>query len=208
MKNENLYKSLFIPWMILTLVIVGLMLFFSSNDIVIFSMSQLISNIIQAVAVVTLVLVTGFYAMQTQKQAKFSKSLFDEQKLKRDLEFNERRLKFFYNPFFEHLDEAFDVFEEKKIREIRDILEMPRREIFWPHYFMLQKETRKMVSKFFLDLIIKAVDEGKDQPEENAKSKLRKSWGKMRKILDEERDKIEDYISDNYPFPEKENKKR
>ena len=208
MKDENLYKSLFIPWMILTLVIVGLMLFFSSKDIVIFSMSRLISNIIQAAAVVTLVFVTWFYAKQTQKQAKFSKSLLDEQKLKRGLEFNERRLQFFYNPFFEHLDEAFEIFEEKKIEEIREILEKPRREIFWPHYFMLQKETRLMVSKFFLELIKDAMDEGNNQLEENAKSKLRKSFGKMRKKLDEERETIENYISDNYPFPEKEIEER
>ena len=164
-------------------------------------------NIIQTDAIIALIFITLFYAGQTKKQAEFSKSLLDEQKLKRDLEFNERRLKFFYNPFFEHLDEAFDVFEEKTIRKIRDILEMPRREIFWPHYFMLQKETREMVSKFLKELIKKAADEGKDQPEKNARSKLRKSFGKMRKKLDEERDKIEDYISDNYPFPEEEKRK-
>jgi len=103
MKNENLYKPLSIRWMILTFVIVGLMLFFSPKDMRIFSMSQLISNIIQSVTVVTLVFVTWFYAKQTQKQARFSKGLLDEQKLKRGLEFNERRLQFFYNPFFEHL---------------------------------------------------------------------------------------------------------
>lgn len=200
MKNENLCKSLFIPWMILTLVIVGLILCFSSKDF-----GQLISNIIQAVAVGTLVLVTGFYAMQTQKQAKFSKSLLDEQKLKRGLEFNERRLQIFYNPFYEHLDEVFEIFEKKSIREIRDILEKPRRKIFWPNSFMLQKETKKMVSNFFKELIPKAADEGKDPPEKNAKSKLRKSFVEMKKKLEEERDKIEDYISDNYPFPEKEN---
>jgi hypothetical protein len=162
-----------------------------------------IGEMIQAEAIITLVFVTWFYAKQTQKQTKFSKSLLDEQKLKRGLEFNERRLQFFYNPFLEHLDEVFEIFEEKRIREIRDVLEKPRRKIFWPHYFMLQKETREMVSKFFLELMIKAVDEGKDQSEENAKSKLMKSWGEMRKKLDEEREKIEDYISDNYPFPEK-----
>lgn len=200
MKNENLCKSLFIPWMILTLVIVGLILCFSSKNF-----GQLISNIIQAVAVGTLVLVTGFYAMQTQKQAKFSKSLFDEQKLKRDLEFNERRLQSFYNPFIEHLHEAFDVFEKIKIREIRDILERPKKEICWPHYFMLQNETREMVSNFFKELMQKAVDEGTDLAKKNDKSKLRKSFNKMRKKLEEERDKIENYISDNYPFPEKEN---
>lgn len=203
MKNENLYKSLFIPWVILTLVIVGLMLCFSSKDF-----GQLISNIIQAVALGTLVLVTGFYAGQTKKQAEFSKSLLDEQKLKRDLEFNERRLKFFYDPFYEHLDEVFEIFEKKSIREIRDLLEKPRRKIFWPHSFMLQKETREMVSNFFKELMPKAADEGKDPAKKNGRSELRKSFYKMRKKLEEERDKIEDYISDNYPFPEKEIEER
>jgi hypothetical protein len=196
MKNENLYKSLLILWTILMIGIVGSMLFLSSK-------SQLLSNIIQAAAVVTLVLVTWFYAKQTQEQAKFPKSLLDEQKLKRGLEFNERRLQFFYNPFFEHLHEAVEIFEEKRIEEIREILEKPRREIFWPHYFMLQKETRKMVSEFFFELIVDAVDEGNNQLEENAKSKLRKDFDEIRKKLNEEREKIEAYISDNYPFPEK-----
>ena len=167
-----------------------------------------VDEMIQTEAIVALVFVTIFYAKQTKKQAKLTKDLLDEQKLKRGLEFNERRLQSFYNPFFEHLDEAFNVFEEKRIEEIRDILERPRREIFWPHYFMLQKETRKMVSKFFLKLIKEAVDEHNDQLQENAKSKLRESFNKTRKKLDEERETIENYISDNYPFPEKEIEER
>lgn len=152
---------------------------------------------IQAEALITLVFVTIFYAKQT-------KGLVKEQKLERDLRFNERRLQSFYNPFIEHLYEVFDVFEKIKIREIRDILETPRKEICWPHYFMLQNETREMVSNFFKELIEKAMDEGTDLAKEDAGSELRKSFNKMRKKLEEEREKIENYISDNYPFPEKE----
>lgn len=94
MKNENLYKSLFIPWVILTLVIVGLMLCFSSKDF-----GQLISNIIQAVAVGTLVLVTIFYARQTQKLVEQEEKSLKEEIKKKNADFEEKKLKEFYNPF-------------------------------------------------------------------------------------------------------------
>ncbi len=130
------------------LIIIGISWIIVSIPVLILLYPQ-IDEMVQTEVFISLVFITWFYAKQTQKQTKFSKSLLDEQKLRRVLEFNERRLQSFYNPFFEHLDEVFNVFDEKRIEEIRESLETVKREIFWPHYFMLQKETREIVGKIF-----------------------------------------------------------
>jgi hypothetical protein len=98
------------------LIIIGLSWIIVSISILILLCPQ-VNEMIQAEAIITLVFVTWFYAKQTQKQAKFAKNLLDEQKLKKDLEFNERRLHNFYNPFFESLMEAIMFFGEKKYKK-------------------------------------------------------------------------------------------
>ncbi len=64
------------------------------------------SNIIQAIAIITLIFVTWFYTKQTQglveQQRAFleqQKLSLDEEKKKRNADFEEKKLKEFYNPF-------------------------------------------------------------------------------------------------------------
>jgi hypothetical protein len=72
---------------------------------------------------------------------------------------------------------------------------------------MLQKETKDLINIFFFNLGIIAVNEANNKLEEDDKSKLRLAFEEVKDRLIEEREVIEDYISDNYPFPEKEIKK-
>ncbi len=204
MKKEISNKPLFYSWVIFIIVIVVMMSIFSSEDPVVYAVSQLMTNIIQAIAVLILVGITSFYAIQTQKQAEFSENLLNEQKLKRDLEFDERRLHQFYNPYIYHLDAAIRKFHEQKIGQTKMFFDKAHRDIFYIYSYMISTETKKIIGDFIVELGFIANKEANNKLKEYEDNKLLDLLIKTRKRLHEERTKIEDYISANYPFPERE----
>ena len=195
------------------LIIIGLSWIIVSIPVLILLCPQ-VNEMIQAEAIITLVFVTWFYAKQTQKQAKFAKNLLDEQKLKKDLEFNERRLHSFYNPYIYHLDElkrkywANEKYKGSRIRRINYDLEKPHTEIFYNYSYMVSEKTIELISFFIVELGFCSTKEANKELKEDDESKLFELWNKFREKLHEERTKIEDYISANYPFPEKEIKNK
>jgi len=79
------------------LIIIGLIWFIISIPVLIFLCPQ-IDQMIQAEAIVTLVFVTIFYAIQTQKLVKQEKISLDEEKKRRTVDFWQSRLTEFFIP--------------------------------------------------------------------------------------------------------------
>jgi hypothetical protein len=188
------------------------------------------SDKIQAGSIVALVFVTFYYAFQTRKLVDQAKDqtramqrqspaiyelanqtkvqgirtaeLATVQKLIKVLEFNERRLHKFFNPLIYFLDEATNKFSTSKLEEISDRLEKPKVEILYRHAYMLAPSTYKKVLAFFSDLFIAGVDEHNKQLKEGGKGEIFKELIGTRRLLHEQRVIIEDYLRENYPFPE------
>ncbi len=182
------------------------------------------SNIIQTVAIITLVFITWFYAKQTKK-------LVEEQKLERDLRFNERRLHSFYNPYILSLDELKENLSEldmsklerkivnyeaettevefgKKINLAKSLFDHSYQSIFYKYSYMVSQETAKIIKKYFLELGVCSNKEMNKELKNEDQDKLFELLIELRTRLHEERTKIEDYISANYPFAEKGIKKK
>lgn len=95
--------------------------------------------------------------------------------------------------------------KERLIEETDESLKKPHEEIFYRYSYMMSQDTVKIVQDLFKDLCIKAIEEHNNQLNEDDKPNLFGLLNETRKNLHEERTKIEDYISSNYHFPEKEN---
>jgi len=219
MKKLRDNKTLIFSWIISIVIIIVSMIILSSKDIVIYSKNLLLNSIIHSFAVVTLVFVTWFYAKQTEIIAKQGREqsiqskeialqtqkLVEEQKLSRDLEFSERRLHEFYNPFIYSLDQAIKKFIERRIEETDEFLKKPQEDIFYRYSYMISKDTLGLVDGLLIEIAIKGIDEHNNDLEDvnNEKKILFGRLKGTRNRLHDERTKIEDYISNNYPFQEK-----
>jgi 4-amino-4-deoxy-L-arabinose transferase-like glycosyltransferase len=166
--------------------------------------STKISSLIQALAIVTLVAVTWFYAIQTKEQVIRTTELISEQRMQRDLQFSERRLHKFYNPFIHALDEAKEKFSERSIAQNAESLNPVRVNLFFPYSYMLSENSLKIVHEFFVLLGMASVQEANKDLPDKGKEGMFNSLSEMRDILHKERTIIEDFISKNYLFPEKE----
>jgi hypothetical protein len=75
--------------------------------------SSKISSFIQALAIITLVAVTWFYAKQTRELAKEQKKALREITNKRNIDFLERRIREFYGPFSDSFDVITNMIEHR-----------------------------------------------------------------------------------------------
>lgn len=96
-------KGRLILFWILTVIIISIVLLFLSPH-------EKISNIIQGIAIITLVFVTWFYAKQTQGLVEQQKAFLEQEKLsleeeknKRYAEFGEKRIEKFLHPILDKL---------------------------------------------------------------------------------------------------------
>ena len=81
-------------------VLIGVAVFIVINIAIFLLNNNQINNSIQATAVIGLILVTWFYAIQTQKLVEEEKKSLDEEKEKRRAEYGEKRIEYFLNPLF------------------------------------------------------------------------------------------------------------
>jgi hypothetical protein len=81
-------------------VLIGVAVFIVINIAFFLLNDNQINNSIQATAVIGLILVTWFYAIQTQKLVEEEKKSLDEEKEKRRAEYGEKRIEYFMNPLF------------------------------------------------------------------------------------------------------------
>jgi len=140
-----------------------------------------ISDKIQAAAIITLVAVTWFYAKQTKR-------LVDAQNLKKDLEFNERRMQDFYNPFIDVLDNARKAWGKHSINEIYDqFLREAHHSVFHKYSYMVSRETKKAISQLLSEIFLGGIDEQNREFEEDKKNLVFRKLNKTRDNLHEER---------------------
>lgn len=88
---------LIIIWILLILIVSILLIFLKPQE--------RINNIVQAIAILTLVFVTWFYAKQTQALVEQEKKALEEERGKRYIDFGEKRIAEFYKPFINKLNE-------------------------------------------------------------------------------------------------------
>jgi len=190
--GEN--KTLVIVWIISIVIIIVSMVVFSSKDIVIYSMSLLLSNIIQSIAVITLVLITWFYATQTQKLVEQEKISLEEEKKKRYAYFGEKRIEDFYNPLLVELGKLQGVLEgpsidTSKVRRYK----MQILEIGFKNIHMGSTKCGELLGKLD-DELEEALEKGTFRHEE--RTKIKEEIKKAAKLICNETEKIGNKIKD------------
>lgn len=144
------------------------------------------SIIIQADAIITLILVTLYYAKQTQNLVAQEKESLDEGKKVRNANFGEKRLKYFYLPAF------------KGLNELKRQLEKP------VIYYELFSKTIGTYADIFLDNIhMSLIDDKKKLSELNEAFYSIRKEVKKGKLEKETKDKILIKIDEIYKLLEK-----
>jgi hypothetical protein len=182
-------------WLIL-MVTIGVVFYLISNKDVFFWWSNWINDTVQAGAIVTLALVTWSHVIKTRQ-------LVDVQNLAKDLDFNERRLQNFYNPFISHLDYSILGFIEESIEELFDSNLKEAEKEYIKYFYMISPKTGTEIDRFFVHLHKVGSDEKRGELNDEIKDDFFKKMHDLRYKLHKERTLIEEYISAKYPFPEK-----
>jgi len=171
--KEN--KNLLFLWLSI-IIIVSLLLIFLKP-------SEKLNNIIQAIAIITLVFITGFYANQTQKLVEQEKISLEEEKKKRDADFWEKRINEFYKPFTETLNDIRDALHEKE-KDPKKLNKLKRdfKYLSWQKGYMIPKETYKKMMKLELGILIADIDKDKEsfvrfyEAEKDARKIVNNEW--------------------------------
>ena len=151
--------------------------------------SMKISNLIQALAIVTLVAVTWFYAKQTQRLVEESIKDRDEEIKKRNIDFLERTIGLFFEPMIQKLNDMrnlssiSEISAEEFNKVIRDVYYF-----FNGRRYMISEETASRVLEMYDDFIA-LVDLDKESKKEFATSE-----SKVRDIIVSEWMKAENRI--------------
>jgi len=177
-------KGKFLWLIILWLLCCGAIIYFLCGQI---------NNIIQAIAIITLVFVTLYYAVQTQK-------LVEEGKKKRDADFYEKRIDEFYMPFIEKLNVLKDKIHESPLNSV-EMHNLSRETVLflWQKARLAPKKTIKKIKALLIDLLV-----ARPKLDENTLEKLRESEDEVRKIIVEEWKIVEDEIRKIYGYFEPE----
>lgn len=171
-------KNYVIPWFLIV-IFVSVLLFFLKPH-------TKINNIIQAIALVTLVFVTWVYAKQTQNLVAQEKESLDEEIKMRNANFGEKRLKYFYVPTFKELNELKNQLEEPVID------------------YELFSKTIRIYCDIYLDNIhMSPIDDKKKLGELNEAFLSIKEEVKKGKLEKETKDKILIKINEIYKLLEK-----
>ena len=94
--NKMKKERIFIFWLLAIIIALVLLVFLKPQET--------ISNIVQAIAIITLIFVTWVYAKRTKDLVDQEKFSLEEQKKKRIIDFWEKRITEFYKPFIDKLD--------------------------------------------------------------------------------------------------------
>jgi hypothetical protein len=158
--------------------------------------SRKVSGLIQAIAIVSLVAVTVYYAMQTKELAREQKKVLREITNKRNIDFLERRLKEFYGPFLYNFDGIVNTIElgpnisidaEKHFRSFLALVRDKE--------YMASEEIRKKIHE-----MIPALQRAHDYAyqDKEIKDKFLDLAKKLEKALSNEAEKIMDQIQEFY----------
>ena len=110
-----------------------------------------IDKIIQAELIVILISITLFYAIQTQKLVRQEESSLAELKRKRTMDFWEKRLIEFYEPYVDKLNNMMEAIHKKHI-DIDRISEIYKNttHLIWKRDYMISEKTCKKIEKLII----------------------------------------------------------
>lgn len=194
------YKHLIVIWLAVFAIIVLSILFIPDPF-------KKISDIIQAQAVVTLVLITWFYAIQTislvneQKRTTQEQIIFRNQtKMKTEIDFSERRIEELFHPLWLNLNIIHGLLYTNTVhaQTETDRIEREIRSIYFKKRYMT--EINDEVYRSLLSTIeILAIDNRNNFREaETHRSEYETEWKAFSKIFNEEWGKIEKEIFSYY----------
>lgn len=191
MKKERL----FIFWFMAIIIASVLLVFLKPQET--------INNIIQAIAIITLVFVTWVYAKRTKDLVEQEKISLEEQKKKRTIDFWEKRINEFYKPFIDKLNtmrrEINKDTVDKKITEniLKDV-----EDFYWKRRYMISIDTFKKIDELHTKLFIASIDIAQlsnDEAEKLLKD-FRMAESKVRDIIIMEWENIENSIRKFYGY--------
>ena len=173
-----------------------------TEDIIIYRIGELLNNTVSAIAMVTLVIVTMFYARQTEKQAQYLRMSLEENKKKRTVDFWERRIAEFYKPYLDKLNRMKLETSKYPIdrTEINTIINNTR-DFYWQKGHLVSEETYQQMIKL-QDLLIQIM---LDKQEEHL-DEFRSAETKMREKIEKERKNDENEIREFYGYKDIEEK--
>jgi len=180
---------------------VGVALWLSASFIIYKQTDLLISDKIQAWAIVTLVFVTLYYARQTQNLVAQEKESLDEEKKVRNANFGEKRVKDFYYPTYKELNELKKQLEKTVIdyelfsKTIRNYVD-----IFLDNFHMSPTDDKEKIfelNRMFLS-IRKDVKKGKLEKE--TKDKILIKIDEIHNLLQMRIFEVEILIQKTYEF--------
>ncbi len=153
--NKMKKERIFIFWLLAIIIALVLLVFLKPQET--------ISNIIQAIAIITLIFVTWVYAKRTKDLVDQEKFSLEEQKKKRIIDFWEKRITEFYKPFIDKLDKLKitmnkrSIDGKKVIDEIDDL-----RDFFKEKKYMisiLKSNEIELLQDAFWDALLSGRDE-------------------------------------------------
>lgn len=151
MKKERL----FIFWLLAIIVASVLLIFLKPQET--------INNIIQAIAIITLIFVTWVYAKRTKDLVDQEKISLEEEKKRRDAEHWEKRINEFFMPFIEKISDIRDglhksPIDTKKMNELTKNTQY----FFWHRGWLISKETFKKIEKLEFAIFVAVADIDKE----------------------------------------------
>jgi len=183
--NEMKKERLFIFWL-LAIIIASVLLIFLKPQ-------ETINNIIQAIAIITLIFVTWVYAKRTKDLVDQEKISLEEEKKKRDAEFWARAIEEFYIVFLDKVKEYLEVFWPLKDLNQKISLRNEISKLIGVKGYMISKETKKRILELSNDFLW--VDSG--VPGELIE-KAKKSLIAAVKIIDDEKKRLDDKLRKFY----------
>ena len=162
--------------------------------------STKISAFFQALAIITLVAVTWFYAKQTRELAQEQKKALREITNKRNIDFLERRTKEFYSPFSDYFDGIVNMIEHKADISVSA-------ENYFRLFYALVRDKEYMVSEEFrkkIHEIVPALERARAYA--YASTEIKESFldlaKELERALNKEREKIGNQIKEFYRIME------
>lgn len=128
-------------------IILGIVLLFSGCFIIYKQTELQISDKIQAWCILTLVFITGFYAVQTQKLVEQQKNFLNEELIRRSIEFREKRFRELYSPLgtlTAELSRALE-HEPNSVGKIESLISETINLVYKYYYMLSSDATTKLI---------------------------------------------------------------
>jgi len=177
------------------LIIIGIIWIIISIPILIMLYPK-VGEMIQAEAIITLVFVTIFYAVQTQKMVK-------EEEKRRKADYWERRIKEFYKPLWDRLNTVRNEIKIDTLGEGRTVEILKDVEDFlWEKRYMIPIDTFNKINELHTELFIASIDIAQLDNKEVKEllKQLRRAESKVRTIIVDEWKSIEASIRKIYGY--------